>query len=197
MSSFLLILLVDPTKALWFGIFIIVLQQCDGNIIKPLLFGESMGLPAIWVLVSIILGGNLFGLPGMLLGVPVFSVFYILIKEFLGSRLEKKGLPSEGQIYNRDDLDKYVDGYEYTDEERAKFRELKAAGFVDTFRHLHPEEVKYSWWSYMFKAREKNAGWRIDYFVVSERIADKVQAAEIHNEIFGSDHCPVSIVIEL
>ncbi|MDO5474671.1 MAG: exodeoxyribonuclease III, partial [Phascolarctobacterium sp.] len=85
----------------------------------------------------------------------------------------------------------------FTDEERAKFRELKAAGFVDTFRHLHPEEVKYSWWSYMFKAREKNAGWRIDYFVVSERIADKVQAAEIHNEIFGSDHCPVSIVIDL
>ena len=85
----------------------------------------------------------------------------------------------------------------FTDEERAKFRELKAAGFVDTFRHLHPEEVKYSWWSYMFKAREKNAGWRIDYFVVSERIADKVQAAEIHTEILGSDHCPVSIVIDL
>lgn len=85
----------------------------------------------------------------------------------------------------------------FTDEERAKFRELKAAGFVDTFRYLHPEEVKYSWWSYMFKAREKNAGWRIDYFVVSERIADKVQAAEIHTEILGSDHCPVSIEIDL
>ena len=85
----------------------------------------------------------------------------------------------------------------FTDEERAKFRELKAAGFVDTFRHLHPEEIKYSWWSYMFKAREKNAGWRIDYFVVSERIADKVKAAEIHTEILGSDHCPVSIEIDL
>ena len=85
----------------------------------------------------------------------------------------------------------------FTDEERAKFRELKAAGFVDTFRHLQPEEVKYSWWSYMFKAREKNAGWRIDYFVVSERIADKVKAAEIHTEILGSDHCPVSIEIDL
>ena len=85
----------------------------------------------------------------------------------------------------------------FTDEERAKFRELKAAGFVDTFRHLHPEEVKYSWWSYMFKAREKNAGWRIDYFVVSERIAGKVKAAEIHTEILGSDHCPVSIEIDL
>lgn len=84
----------------------------------------------------------------------------------------------------------------FTDEERAKFRELKAAGFVDTFRYLHPEEVKYSWWSYMFKAREKNAGWRIDYFVVSERIKDRVQAAEIHNDVFGSDHCPVSIELD-
>lgn len=85
----------------------------------------------------------------------------------------------------------------FSDEEREKFRELKAAGFVDTFRYLHPEEVKYSWWSYMFKAREKNAGWRIDYFVVSERIKDLVQTAEIHNEVFGSDHCPVSIEINL
>ncbi len=84
----------------------------------------------------------------------------------------------------------------FTDAERTKFRELKAAGFIDTFRYLHPEEVKYSWWSYMFKAREKNTGWRIDYFVVSERIADKVKVAEIHNEIFGSDHCPVSIEID-
>lgn len=84
----------------------------------------------------------------------------------------------------------------FTDEERAKFRELKAAGFTDTFRYLHPEEVKYSWWSYMFKAREKNAGWRIDYFVVSDRIKDKVRSAEIHNEFFGSDHCPVSIELE-
>lgn len=85
----------------------------------------------------------------------------------------------------------------FSDEERAKFRELKAGGFVDTFRYLHPEEVKYSWWSYMFKAREKNAGWRIDYFLVSERIKDKVQTAAIHNEVFGSDHCPVSIEVEV
>lgn len=85
----------------------------------------------------------------------------------------------------------------FSDEERAKFRELKAAGFTDTFRFLHPDEVKYSWWSYMFKAREKNAGWRIDYFMVSNRIADKVQVAAIHNDIFGSDHCPVSIEIEV
>ncbi|MDO4922095.1 MAG: exodeoxyribonuclease III [Phascolarctobacterium sp.] len=84
----------------------------------------------------------------------------------------------------------------FTDEERAKFRELKAAGFVDTFRYLHPDEVKYSWWSYMFKAREKNAGWRIDYFVVSERLKDRVRVAEIHNDVFGSDHCPVSIELD-
>ena len=84
----------------------------------------------------------------------------------------------------------------FTDQEREKFRIFKAAGFVDTFRYLHPEEVKYSWWSYMFKAREKNAGWRIDYFVVSERIKEKVKSAEIHNDVFGSDHCPVSIELE-
>ena len=85
----------------------------------------------------------------------------------------------------------------FTDEERAKFRELKAAGFTDSFRYLHPEEVKYSWWSYRFKAREKNAGWRIDYFVVSDRIAAKLQSAEIHNEVFGSDHCPVSVELDV
>lgn len=85
----------------------------------------------------------------------------------------------------------------FTDEERAKFRELKAAGFADSFRYLHPEEVKYSWWSYRFKAREKNAGWRIDYFVVSDRIADKLRSAEIHNEVFGSDHCPVSVELDV
>ena len=85
----------------------------------------------------------------------------------------------------------------FTDEERGKLRELKAAGFTDTFRYLHPEEVKYSWWSYRFKAREKNAGWRIDYFMVSDRIAEKVQSAEIHNEVFGSDHCPVSIELDI
>ena len=85
----------------------------------------------------------------------------------------------------------------FTDEERGKFRELKAAGFTDTFRYLHPEEVKYSWWSYRFKAREKNAGWRIDYFMVSDRIAEKVQSAEIHNDVYGSDHCPVSIKLDI
>ena len=85
----------------------------------------------------------------------------------------------------------------FTDQERGKMTELLDAGFADSFRVLHPDEVKYSWWSYRFHAREKNAGWRIDYFIVSRRIADRIRAAEIHNEIFGSDHCPVELDIDL
>ncbi len=85
----------------------------------------------------------------------------------------------------------------FTDEERGKFSALLGCGFVDTFRHLHPDTVDaYSWWSYRFHAREKNVGWRIDYFVCSERLASKIAAAEIHSDIFGSDHCPVSVVLE-
>ena len=84
----------------------------------------------------------------------------------------------------------------FTDEERGKMTELLASGFADSFRRLHPEEVKYSWWSYRMKARERNVGWRIDYFIVSERALPSVKAAEIHNEYFGSDHCPVSIEFE-
>ena len=85
----------------------------------------------------------------------------------------------------------------FSDEERGKFTELLEAGFKDTFRSLYPEEVKYSWWSYMYGARAKNVGWRIDYFVVSDRIIDKVKDSFILNEIMGSDHCPVGIEIEL
>lgn len=85
----------------------------------------------------------------------------------------------------------------FTDEERGKMTQLLASGFADSFRLVHPEQVKYSWWSYRFHAREKNAGWRIDYFIVSRRIVDKIKAAEIHNEIFGSDHCPVELEIAL
>lgn len=84
----------------------------------------------------------------------------------------------------------------FTDEEREKFGLLLRSGFADTFRTLHPEDVVYSWWSYRFKAREKNAGWRIDYFVTSERLMSKVTGAAIHTEIFGSDHCPVELQIE-
>ncbi len=82
----------------------------------------------------------------------------------------------------------------FTDEERAKFTQLLDSGFTDTFRHFYPDlEGAYSWWSYRFRAREKNAGWRIDYFVVSNRIITQIQSASIHNDIFGSDHCPVEI----
>ena len=86
----------------------------------------------------------------------------------------------------------------FSDEEREKMTELLAAGFTDTFRYLYPDAVDaYSWWSYMGKARERNVGWRIDYFLVSNSIADKIQEAKIHTDIFGSDHCPVELVIDL
>ena len=81
----------------------------------------------------------------------------------------------------------------FPDEERGKFNALLDAGFVDSWRMLNPDTVKYSWWSYRFKARERNAGWRIDYFIVSESMKDRISGAEIHNEIFGSDHCPVEL----
>jgi len=83
-------------------------------------------------------------------------------------------------------------GHGYKAEETPEPR----GGFTDSFRHLHPEEMKYSWWSYRFQSRAKNIGWRIDYFIVSDRIADKITSAEIHNEIEGSDHCPVSLEID-
>lgn len=86
----------------------------------------------------------------------------------------------------------------FSDQERNAFTQLLDAGFTDTFRYLHPEETgRYSWWSYMFHAREKNAGWRIDYFLVSNRLASKIQDADIHANVFGSDHCPVSLQLNL
>ena len=85
----------------------------------------------------------------------------------------------------------------FTDEERGKFNDLLAAGFVDTFRYFYPDlEGIYSWWSYRFSARAKNAGWRIDYFCVSESLKDRLVSASIHNTVMGSDHCPVELVIE-
>ena len=81
----------------------------------------------------------------------------------------------------------------FTDEERGKMTALLSAGFTDSYRFLHPDEVKYSWWSYRFHAREHNSGWRIDYFIVSDALRDRIQKAEIHNEVFGSDHCPVEL----
>ena len=83
----------------------------------------------------------------------------------------------------------------FTDEERAKFGDLLSSGFTDTWRHLNPGVVKYSWWSYRFHARESNTGWRIDYFLVSDNLRERIAGAEIHNEIFGSDHCPVELTL--
>ena len=86
----------------------------------------------------------------------------------------------------------------FTDEERACFSTMMESGFVDTFRHFYPElEGAYSWWSYRFKAREKNAGWRIDYFLVSPSLASKLDDAKIHSEIMGSDHCPIELTINI
>lgn len=85
----------------------------------------------------------------------------------------------------------------FTDEERQKFTQLLEAGFIDSFRYLYPDkEDAYTWWSYMGKARERNVGWRIDYFVLSERIKDNIKAAEIHPQVMGSDHCPVLLEID-
>lgn len=86
----------------------------------------------------------------------------------------------------------------FTDEERNQFQTLLQNGFTDTFRYFYPDkEGAYSWWSYRFKAREKNAGWRIDYFLTSERLNNQLISAHIHNEILGSDHCPVEVVIDI
>ena len=84
----------------------------------------------------------------------------------------------------------------FTDEEREKMTQLLSNGFIDTFRSLYPEQVTYSWWSYRFRAREKNTGWRIDYFLISERLKDRLKDAKIHTEIMGSDHCPIEITLK-
>ena len=84
----------------------------------------------------------------------------------------------------------------FTDQEREKFSTLLASGFTDSFRFKYPEQVTYSWWSYRFQARQKNAGWRIDYFVISDRLREKMDDARIHTEILGSDHCPVELTLK-
>ena len=84
----------------------------------------------------------------------------------------------------------------FSDEERGKFTELLSAGFKDSFRELYPQEVKYTWWSYRTRARERNAGWRIDYFVVSDRLLPRVEDSLIYNDVYGSDHCPVGLILK-
>ena len=85
----------------------------------------------------------------------------------------------------------------FTDQEREQFSNLLAAGFIDSFRYKYPEQVTYSWWSYRFQARQKNAGWRIDYFVISNSLRERMEDAHIYTEILGSDHCPVELIIDL
>ena len=85
----------------------------------------------------------------------------------------------------------------FTDEEREKFTVLLNAGFIDTFRHLYPDTITYSWWSYRFQARQKNAGWRIDYFLTSKSLEPQIKDAKIHTDIFGSDHCPVELDLDI
>jgi exodeoxyribonuclease-3 len=83
----------------------------------------------------------------------------------------------------------------FTDQEREKFTTLLESGFTDSFRYKYPEQITYSWWSYRFQARQKNAGWRIDYFVISNRLRERMDDAKIHTEILGSDHCPVELTL--
>ena len=85
----------------------------------------------------------------------------------------------------------------FTDQEREKFSILLENGFIDTYRFLYPEKIEYSWWSYRFRAREKNAGWRIDYFLISEGLKDRLLDAKIHTEVMGSDHCPVELDLDI
>lgn len=85
----------------------------------------------------------------------------------------------------------------YSSQERAKFQELLSAGFIDTFRTLYPDKVEYSWWSYRFKARERNAGWRLDYFIMSEFAKDLLIDSQIHTDVYGSDHCPISLQLDI
>ncbi len=112
-------LLDDPWKALWMAVFMVAMQQFDGNIMVPLIQGDRIGVPSVWVLVGIIIGGGLFGFVGMLLAVPVFAIIYMLFKEFLEGKLRKKSMPADSLVYERDDTDKYVNGYVYSDEEKA------------------------------------------------------------------------------
>lgn len=120
-------------------------------------------------------------------------------RSYVSGLAEKKGVVICGDLnvaHNEIDIKNPASNRHnagFTDEERGKFNALLDTGFVDSWRMLNPDTVKYSWWSYRFKARERNAGWRIDYFIVSESMKDRISGAEIHNEIFGSDHCPVEL----
>lgn len=120
---------------------------------------------------------------------------------YLGGLREKKGVVVCGDMnVAHEDIDIKNPAANrrnagFTDEERGKFTDLLSSGFTDSWRSQHPDEVRYSWWSYRFKARERNAGWRIDYFLVSGQLAPRIVSTDIHTEITGSDHCPVELVL--
>jgi len=124
-------------------------------------------------------------------------------REYLHSLAEKKGVIVCGDMnvaHNEIDLKNPSTNHfnpGFSDEEREKFTALLGSGFTDSFRALHPQEVKYSWWSYRMAARERNVGWRIDYFLVSDDMASRIAAADILNHIYGSDHCPVQLTINI
>ena len=123
-------------------------------------------------------------------------------RNYLGGLTSRKGVIVCGDLnvaHNEIDLKNPSTNHfsaGFSDEERGKMTELLASGFCDSWREQHPQEAKYSWWSYRMKARERNVGWRIDYFLVSDSLKSQIVSTEIHNEIFGSDHCPVELILE-
>ena len=124
------------------------------------------------------------------------------LREYIKSLDEKKPVIYCGDLnvaHNEIDLKNPKSNRQsagFSDEERGKFTELLGSGFKDTFRSLYPDKIEYSWWSYMFSARAKNVGWRLDYFVVSDRLFDRVKDSFILTSVMGSDHCPVGIILE-
>lgn len=123
-------------------------------------------------------------------------------RNYLGGLASRKGVIVCGDLnvaHNEIDLKNPSTNHfsaGFSDEERGKMTELLASGFCDSWREQHPQEAKYSWWSYRMKARERNVGWRIDYFLVSDSLKSQIVSTEIHNDIFGSDHCPVELILE-
>ena len=122
-------------------------------------------------------------------------------RAYLGSLKERKGVIVCGDMnvaHEEIDLKNPATNHfnaGFSDEERDKMTELLASGFTDSWRFQHPDEAKYSWWSYRMAARERNVGWRIDYFLVSDDLRDRIASTDIHNQIYGSDHCPVELVL--
>lgn len=130
-------------------------------------------------------------------------VFEAKLRDYVTELQKKKPVILTGDLnvaHNEIDLKNPATNHHsagFTDEEREAFSKLLDVGLVDTFREIHPEEVKYSYWSYFFRARERNAGWRIDYYLVSKSLLPKVKGAEILNDVYGSDHCPVLLDIDI